>query len=142
VSTIRRQLRRGAPIEFWLLLGCVFQGSCVATGVAIPVTLKESLPQPFRIVWAAFMVAGGLMALIGWVYSETYRIGLALVTTACLTYATALLLHGPSGYVAAVLQSAFAIACAAQIRLVTKEFESVRSKIAEGDRTIEPPRPE
>jgi hypothetical protein len=133
VAFLRRTANPGkiSPIEFWLMVGVVVNGVAVITGIAVPTTLEQALPYPFRAVWALFMIGGGLSALAGWNSAGLYRVGLALVASGATTYGTALFLYGPSAFVAGVLNLSLAFACVFQVRQISRQLEAARVQLIE-----------
>ncbi len=132
MAFIRRSVNPGAlsPIEFWLMVGVVINGLAVATGIAVPATLAEALPHPFRVIWALFLILGGSFALVGWNSVGFYRAGLALVASGATTYGVALFLHGPTAFVASVLNLSLALACVFQILSVSRQLEAARKQFS------------
>lgn len=124
------------PFESFLLFIAVLQGWLVLSGVAQPTALQQVLGTNLRILWASLLLFGGAVALAGlhWPADlmtgfEVKRVGLLACGTATLTYGLALLMLGPQGYVAAVIQVAFAAACFVRIAQVTRRIRRVRAHL-------------
>lgn len=107
------------PFEIFLLIACVAAGIPLLFGAPPPTSISASLPDWARLVWAAFLGGGAVVALVGMSWPRKTgtgiileQIGLVAVGNACLFYAACVLvLVGHSGAFPAGINGAFGIAC-------------------------------
>lgn len=137
-ATIREYLSKENPTdpaEPFLLILCALQGYLFMAGVARPESLIATLTLPWRNLWASLLLFGGLLALLGIYWKgdattgfEFRRVGLCACATSSLTYGAILVLIGPKGYLAAVLQLGFAVVCLIRIGQITWRIRGIREK--------------
>lgn len=122
------------PFESYLLVICIAQGCAVIFGYARPPSIQAALPGWLRGVWGVLLLIGGLAAVIGlyWPWDALdailiKRVGLLAAAGGTLAYGVALLSLGSAGFVAAVFNLGFALACLVRASQITRALNKFRS---------------
>ncbi len=125
------------PFEVYLLLGVVVSGLAVLLGFADPTSVRKALPPLLLAMWAVLIASGGSAALADlWWHGNPFtaveirRVGLAAAGVGASVYGGAAFLLGPPGFAVAVLNLAFAAACASRIRQISRRLREVRNHLA------------
>lgn len=124
------------PFELFLLAICAVQGWAILSHTAQPPSLLALLPPALRFLEGFLLLAGGVLSVSGltWLNPltgiEIKRIGLVAAGGATLAYGIAILIVNPAaGFLPAVTNIAFALACAVRIRQVSQALTAARGRI-------------
>jgi hypothetical protein len=130
------------PFEVFLLAICAVQGWAVLTHIAEPTSLQALLPPWLRVMWGLLLLAGGVLSVSGLYWFDQFtgveikRVGLLCAAGGTLAYGAALLTIGPTGFVVAATNIAFALACIVRVVQVTRALKAARGRIT----AMRPPR--
>jgi hypothetical protein len=131
------------PIQTAALIACAVAGAAVLTGVSPPTSIEQTLPPWQRVLWAAFMGGGALVALTGMYWwggpftgAAIKRTGLLAVSGGCSVYGGALLIvFGHTALVPGLQNVCIGVGCflrAWQVNRALNEARTLALRIAAG----------
>lgn len=125
------------PFEVGVLAIGVLNGVSVLAGAASPTSIRVQLSDRFLMAWAALLLVGSVVALVGllwqgdWVTGvEIKRPGLVAFSLACLAYAYAAGQLGSQGLAVAIINGGFCLIAWWRIAQVTRGIRQHRRDVS------------